>query len=205
MEQLDNKFINRLDDSESLVDVLIQLENFLDNLDVYVFKNWFEGEVVDGPIIKKYWVGMVLLYDYNNMPDPEGALVLEKHGAKVSYQLRDIEDTDVKKDSLDLPAISQITDIEGGQGVYGDNSVTNNSKHVPSVKNVWLVKIMVPRIFIDELNALDIDVYDENSLDDMNLVQNKEQQEQEQAELSSTEDGTDGTGDEDDSDMGDFQ
>ena len=171
MDKLDNKFINRLDDSCSLVDVLIQLENFLDNLDIYVFKNWFDGEVVDGPIIKKYWVGMVLLFDYKKMPDPEGALVLQKHGAKVKYFVRNIEDTSVAKNALDLPAIGQITDVEGGQGVYGDNSVTNNSRTVPNISKVWIVEVMIPRIFIDELNALDIDVYDSSSIDDMDNLQ----------------------------------
>lgn len=190
MDKLDNKFINRLDDSNSLVDVLIQLENFLDNLDIYVFKNWFDGEIVDGPIIKKYWVGMVLLYPYEKMPDPEAALILEKHGAKIKFSLRNIEDTNVTRNALDLPAIGQITDIEGGQGVYGDNSVTNNSRQVPKISNVWIVEIMVPRIFIDELNALDIDVYDETSEDDVDMTQNKIDQEQNNTDENNTDDNS---------------
>lgn len=191
MEQLDNKFINRLDDSNSLVDVLIQLENFIDNLDIYVFKNWFEGEIIDGPVIRKYWVGMSLLYEHDKMPDPSGALILEKHGAKVKYTLRNIEDTSVTKNALDLPAIGQITDIEGGQGVYGDNSVTLNAMRVPSVKKVWIVDIMVPRIFIDELNALDIDVYDSASEDDIDIIQNRNNAEVEGQENDQTESSTD--------------
>lgn len=172
MDKIDNSFITKLDDSNSLIDVLIQLENFLDNLDIYVFKNWFDGEVIDGPIIKKYWVGMALMYQYNKMPDPEGALVLEKHGAKVKFSLRNIEDSNVTKDALDLPSISQLTDFEGGMRVYGNNSVASTRTHVPNVKKVWIIEIMIPRIFIDELNALDIDIYDQSSEDDFDNYQN---------------------------------
>jgi hypothetical protein len=53
-------FIKRLSDSASLTDILIQMESFLDDLDMYVFKNWFEGEVVDGPTIESNWVSMIL-------------------------------------------------------------------------------------------------------------------------------------------------
>jgi hypothetical protein len=66
----DDDFIKRLSDSSSLTDILIQMESFLDELDTYAFKNWFEGEIVDGPNIERHWVSMTLQYDYKQMPDP---------------------------------------------------------------------------------------------------------------------------------------
>lgn len=172
---INNNFLTKLSDSESLIDVLIQLENFIDNLDIYAFKNWLEGEVIDGPQIKKYWVGMTLLYDYDKMPDPEGAVVLEKHQAKVSYSLRNIENTDITKNSIQMPDIQVLTDLESQQRVYGNMSIEADEYKVPRTKKVWIIEILVPRIFIDELNSLNNDVYDSSSEDEMDNFQNNSQ------------------------------
>lgn len=172
MNEINNNFLTKLSDSESLIDVLIQMENFIDNLDIYAFKNWFEGEVIDGPIIKKYWVGMILLYDYNKMPDPEGAIVLEKHGAKLSYSLRNIENTDITKNSILMPDLQSLTDLESQQRVYGNMSIESDKYKEPKTKKVWIIEILIPRIFIDELNSLNNDVYDSSSEDDMDNFQN---------------------------------
>ena len=158
MDILNNDFINNLDDSDSLVDVLMNMENFLDSLDIYVFKNWFEGEIVDGPNVSKYWVSMSLYYEYDNMPDPEGAMVLEEHGAKVKYSLRKLEDTEIKPDTMDVTSINQVYDLNGGQDVYGQDSSYISTNRTPNTKNVWIVDIKIPRVFVDEVNMVDNDL-----------------------------------------------
>ena len=35
--------------SASLLDVLIEFDKFLDDLNVYSYENWLDGEIVDGP------------------------------------------------------------------------------------------------------------------------------------------------------------
>ena len=35
--------------SKTLLTILLEIEGMLDKLDMYVFENWIEGEVVDGP------------------------------------------------------------------------------------------------------------------------------------------------------------
>ena len=74
-----------LEDSEHLLDVLLQCEDILDSLDIYVYRNWFSGEVVEGPVIKRHWVCISLLYPMRKMPDPRAALRLMKHGIKIEF------------------------------------------------------------------------------------------------------------------------
>lgn len=155
---LNNDFINRLDDSSSLVDVLINVENFLDSMDLYVFKNWFDGEIVDGPNVSKYWVSLSLLYDYDKMPDPDGALVLEDHGAKVEYDLRNMEDTTVKPDSMEVTTVDQIYNLDGGQDTNGSEKAFQSTNVTPNTKEVWIITIKIPRIFVDETNMIDDDI-----------------------------------------------
>lgn len=157
---LNNDFINKLDDSSSLVDILINFENFLDSMDLYVFKNWFDGEIVDGPNISKYWVSISLFYEFDKMPDPDGALVLEEHGAKVTFELRQMEDTEVKPDTIEVSTINQVYDLNGGQDVYGDNADYVVTNRTPNTKPVWIVTIKIPKIFIDEVNMVDDDIVD---------------------------------------------
>ena len=135
---VDNSFFTRLKDSESLTDILIQMEDFLDGLDLYVFKNWIEGEVVEGPEITRYWTKMVLKYDYDMMPDPTGGLRLLKHGAYVAYRKdqeerpRNIKDpSDYREDRHGKPALDMV--------------------------DIWLVEIHIPRRFIEELDDDDLE------------------------------------------------
>jgi hypothetical protein len=143
-----NKLIDKLNDSKSLIDVLIQIESFMDGLDLYVYKNWFDGEIVDGPNIKRYWVSIILKYPFNKMPDPEGGLRLIKHGAKISYK-KSYEETPIPiKDPSD----------------YRDGTKKPKMKK----EQIWLVDVQIPRRFIEELDDNDLELYaDEIELDDV--------------------------------------
>jgi hypothetical protein len=77
--------IKTLEDSDHLLEVLLQCEDILDSLDIYCYRNWFSGEVVEGPVIKRHWVSVGLLYPVRKMPDPRAALRLMKHGVKVEF------------------------------------------------------------------------------------------------------------------------
>jgi hypothetical protein len=148
-------FITRLSDSASLTDILIQLESFLDDLDIYVFKNWFEGEVVDGPTVERHWVSLTLKYEYSDMPDPEGGIRLMKYGALVKYRKAWQEDTDTK--AQDIAALNARP--SGNTQNYGMDSVLAQAK--PKRKEIWLITIKVPRHFIDQLQQID-DLLDDN-------------------------------------------
>ena len=61
--------IQNLFDSPHLLDILIEFENVLDTIGVYAYSGWFDGEVIVGPIIKKYYITVSL--QYTSLPDPE--------------------------------------------------------------------------------------------------------------------------------------
>ena len=46
-----NSNINSIHGSETLLDLLLEWEDVLDNLDIYAFKNWKNGELVDLSLI----------------------------------------------------------------------------------------------------------------------------------------------------------
>lgn len=78
--------IKNIEETPHLLELLLEVEDVLDSLDVYVFRNWFDGEVVAGPAIKRYWVTIKLKFDENKMPDPRAAKRLLKHGIMVEYE-----------------------------------------------------------------------------------------------------------------------
>ena len=78
--------LKEIDENPHLLDTMIEIEDVLDSLDVYVFRNWMKGEVVDGPHIKRHWVTMTLAYALKQMPDPKGGLRLLHHGVIVKYR-----------------------------------------------------------------------------------------------------------------------
>jgi hypothetical protein len=70
---------------ESLLDTLLEFERTLDNAEIFAYKNWILGELVEGPNIERYWYKTVWMYPYALMPDPNAGLRLTKLGAKVSF------------------------------------------------------------------------------------------------------------------------
>ena len=143
------QLFKRLSDSDSLTDVLIQMEDFMDSLDLYVFKNWFEGEIVDGPEIRRYWVSMTLKYAYEDMPDPAGAERLIRHGVKVNYR-KAKEETSV--------------DVESPSDLLPNNK--------PKMKQdpIWLITVQIPRRFIEELDDSDLEMYVDDKVVDVEDV-----------------------------------
>lgn len=139
----------RLSDSDSLTDVLIQMEDFLDSLDLYVFKNWIDGEIVEGPNIRRYWVSMTLKYAYKQMPDPAGAERLLQHGAKVVFR-KSKEEVAVE--------IETPSDLQP------------NNKPKMKQEEIWLVDVQIPRRFIEELDDSDLEMHvDDEAVDIENV------------------------------------
>lgn len=70
----------------NILDMLTEFERTLDNAEVFAYKNWILGEIVEGPDISRYWFRVVLMYPYSKMPDPDAGLRLTKLGAKVNFK-----------------------------------------------------------------------------------------------------------------------
>lgn len=151
--------INRLSDSDSLLSVMIKMEDFIDSLDIYVYKNWIDGEIVSGPHVTRYWTSFTLMYDYKNMPDPAGALRLMKHGALVKYKQAEKEDSSMKLDLSTQTIDSLMANQYGTADQQG--SVNQPPEYVRQPlpkKKVWLVEVFIPRKFIDDAFDMDIGI-----------------------------------------------
>jgi len=145
--------IKRIDDSPDLVDVMIGIEDYLDRNDMYAFKNWILGELVDGPRVKPYWVIATFKWKYKKMPDPMGGVRLLPHGTKIKYSV-DVE-------NVPQPIVKP--------GDYQDGT------HKPKIKGekIWLVELMIPRRFIENLETEIMDLYDDR-VDDMETIEDAE-------------------------------
>ena len=119
--------------SEGSVSVLLDYERVLDEMDLYAFKNWSAGELVDGPDIGRYSVTCTFLWPAELMPDPRGANRLLPFGAKVKF----------KKTKMQVPVkIDSPDDYRPG---------TKKPKLIE--KAVWLVEMELPKYLINEIRT----------------------------------------------------
>jgi hypothetical protein len=165
--------------SEGSLLSLLDFERVLDELDLYAFKNWAIGELVQGPDIGKYRVGCIFMWPEKLMPDPRGAKRLLPFDCEVRY----------KKTNMKIPVkIEDPSDFRPG---------THKAKIVE--KKVWLVEIVMPKALMSdirtgsvELEDQDIDLEDLDSAYEQDLDQqsfqtdNNAQQQNAQQQQSQT-------------------
>ena len=84
------KNLQTLSENNSAFKVLKDFERVLDELDIYVFKNWDEGELIADPDVSRYGVKCTFMWDEKEMPDPEGARRLYDYGCQVIYTKENI-------------------------------------------------------------------------------------------------------------------
>jgi hypothetical protein len=145
--------------NENVLDILVEFERVFDELDVYVYKNWLKGEIVEGPKIDRYWITVSLMYPEKLMPDPEGAMRLIDHGCKVW----------MGKDTL-----KHVAKITGDDSLEQDPATGKQQAKIIE-STVWIVKVTMPRHFVDEVQTDQVqagnttidmdavsDAYDEN-------------------------------------------
>lgn len=118
--------------TDSTLDVLLDFERVLDELDLYAFENWKKGELVEGPMVEKYFVTCIFMWPYKLMPDPRGAERLAEYDIEIRY----------KRDHLETPKkVKDPEDFEPG-GKYPRMEL----------KPVWLVELVMPKKLITEIN-----------------------------------------------------
>jgi hypothetical protein len=114
--------LQTLSENNSAFNTLKEYERVFDELDIYVFKNWEEGELVSGPNISRYSVSCTFMWPEKEMPDPEGGRRLYEYGCQVIYKKenvlipRKIKDPDdyrpgTKKGKIDAHPIWTVTVI----------------------------------------------------------------------------------------------
>ena len=148
--------LKRVGGQSTSLDMLMEFEKTLDAANLYAYKNWMSGELVEGPSINRYWFTTMWMYPYKLMPDPQGALRLLKYGCKVSYA----QDTLLEPKSVK----NTQTDLKGG--------AANERKQAKILrKPVWLVQIEMPRKFVDDAHDALLQFEDgEIDMDDINAA-----------------------------------
>jgi hypothetical protein len=124
--------------SDGSISTLLDFERVLDDADLYAFKNWELGELVQGPDVKRYTVSCTFMFPYKLMPDPRGAKRLISLGCKIKF----------KKTKIKVPV--KIED-------YGD-FVPGTKYPKMDEKSVWLVYIQIPTELIGDIKQGSIDL-----------------------------------------------
>jgi hypothetical protein len=155
---------------------LLDFERVLDELDLYAFKNWDIGELVQGPVISKYKVSCVFLWPERLMPDPRGARRLLPFDCDVKY----------KKTNMKIPIkIEDPSDYRPG---------TKIARIIE--KKIWLVEITMPKNLMSDMHTGSIeiesqkidlrdldDAYSANLDNQMNIIDHEEKQELQQPQF----------------------
>ena len=124
--------------TDSSLITLLDFERVLDELDIYVYKNWMDGELVEGPIYEKYFVQCTFMWPYKMMPDPRGGERLMDYDCEVYYS----------KDQLEYPIkIKTPDDFEPG------TKMPKMGK-----KPVWLVTVVMPKKLMQEIQQGSLDL-----------------------------------------------
>lgn len=161
--------------SDGSMSVLLDYERVLDEADLYAFKNWELGELVQGPDVKRYSVSCIFMYPYKLMPDPRGAKRLVSIGCKVKF----------KKTKIKVPV-----------------AVENPDDYIPGTRypktaerEVWLIYIEMPKELMDDIREgsidlagqnIDLNELDDAYNDDLDKEDTGEEDDQEQDQMDQT-------------------
>lgn len=80
------KNLQTLTVDDSAFKILKDFERVLDELDVYVYKNWEDGELLSGPEVGRYMVTCKFMWPEKRMPDPDAGRRLLDYGCRIMYQ-----------------------------------------------------------------------------------------------------------------------
>jgi hypothetical protein len=118
--------------SNNSLNLLKDFERVIDELDTYVYDNWIDGELVQGPIESRYWVQCTFMWPKEQMPEPQGGKRLLDYGCKVQFA-----ETKLAK----VRKIKKPDDIRPG-----------TKKGKIDQEDVWMVKITMPKKLMNDIN-----------------------------------------------------
>lgn len=124
--------------SDGSMTTLLDFERVLDESDIYAFKNWKFGELVDGPVIQRYRVSATFMWPKSLMPDPRGAKRLIPLGIRVKFR------------KVKIKAPIQI------KNPYDYKPGTHYPKMID--REVWLVNILIPKQLMSDIREGSVDI-----------------------------------------------
>ena len=125
------KNLQTLSENNSAFKVLKDFERVIDELDVYVYKNWEEGELVEGPKVNRYDVTCKFMWPREYMPDPKGGKRLVDYGCQVKF---------IKEEILMPRKIKDPGDFRPG-----------TRKGMIDAHPVWMVEITMPKKLMQDV------------------------------------------------------
>jgi hypothetical protein len=127
--------------SEGSLMTLLDFERVLDELDLYAFKNWQIGELVQGPDIGKYRVTCIFMWPEKLMPDPRGGRRLLPFDCEVKF----------KKTLMKVPVkIEDPSDYRPG---------THKARLME--QKIWLVEISMPKSLMSDIRTGSVELEDQ--------------------------------------------
>jgi hypothetical protein len=117
--------IQELYENNTSLAALKDMERVLDEMDMYVFENWEDGELAYGPKVERHWITAGFMWPRNKMPDPEAGKRLLEMGCKVRYQ---------KSHLVEARTIRKPEDIRPG-----------TKKGKLDRTPVWVVELVMPK------------------------------------------------------------
>ena len=127
--------------------ILKDFERVIDELDVYVFENWQDGELLSGPNDSRHFVTCSFMWPADKMPDPSGGKRLLDRGCKVTY----------KRDELLKPRqIKSPEDYRPG-----------TTKGKIDAHDIWIVEIKMPKELIGNFKHGKVEIDSQDETDEM--------------------------------------
>jgi hypothetical protein len=127
--------------------ILKDFERVIDELDVYVFENWQDGELLSGPNDSRHFVTCSFMWPADKMPDPSGGKRLLDRGCKVTY----------KRDELLKPRqIKSPEDYRPG-----------TTKGKIDAHDIWVVEIKMPKELIGNFKHGKDEIESQDETDEM--------------------------------------
>ena len=117
--------IQELYENNSSLAVLKDFERVLDEMDMYAYENWEEGELAYGPKVDRHWITAGFMWPKEKMPNPVAAKRLTELGCKVLYQQTHL---------LEPRKIKSPDDLR-----------PNSKKGRIDRKPIWVVEVQMPK------------------------------------------------------------
>jgi hypothetical protein len=140
--------IDDLYENNTSLAILKDFERVLDEMDVYAYENWENGELAYGPQVDRHWITAGFMWPKDQMPNPVAAQRLQDLGCRIKYE---------KSHLVEPRKIRTQEDIRPG-----------TKKGKLDRKPIWIVEIQMPKKiafdmykgYMDKMKAEEGQVYE---------------------------------------------
>lgn len=123
--------VHSIYNNNSSLAILKDFERVMDEMDMYVYKNWRDGELASGPKVDRHWVTAEFMWPYQKMPDPVAAKRLTDLGCKVIFE---------RTQMIEPRKIRTPDDLRPG-----------TKKGKLDTKPIWIVEIAMPKKLVFDI------------------------------------------------------